>query len=70
MKFRLAAGALTWGGVLLALTAIALTIRALTPDYASVRVGTGRRRLSRIRRLPEMPCDRITRRGARHFIAR
>ena len=39
MKSQLASGAQVWGGVLLAVTAIALTIRALTPDYASVRVG-------------------------------
>lgn len=29
----------TWGGVALAITAIALTIRVLTPGYASVRAG-------------------------------
>ncbi len=38
-KFKPAAGARACVGVLLAVTAIALTIRALTPDYASVRVG-------------------------------
>jgi predicted CXXCH cytochrome family protein len=39
MKFQLASGTKAWGGALLAVTAIALTIRALAPDYASVRIG-------------------------------
>ena len=36
---QLPSGAKTWSGIVLALAAITFTIRALTPGYASVRIG-------------------------------